>query len=55
MRDDPKLEKPELVERPVEPEEPMAACDLCLTLWPADALENGTCPDCLEEDGQGRV
>lgn len=36
-------------------EEPKVACDLCRTLWPAGALENGACPDCLEEDGRDRI
>jgi hypothetical protein len=51
MRDDPPDPPPELTVELPEPEEDMRACDLCNTLWPAEALQNGSCPDCLEEDG----
>jgi RNA polymerase subunit RPABC4/transcription elongation factor Spt4 len=33
-----------------KPAEAEKACDLCNTLWPADALTNGVCPDCLDEE-----
>ena len=35
---------------PAGDEEPDLPCDLCLTLWPAGALQGGVCPDCLDED-----
>jgi hypothetical protein len=36
--------------RQEEPAEAELACDLCNTLWPAEALDNGVCPDCLNDD-----
>lgn len=34
---------------PGEPEDGDTVCVVCLTLWPADALEAGECPDCVED------
>lgn len=48
MKDDPRPEPPELVKRP-EPAEAEIPCDLCSILWPEGALENGVCPDCLDD------
>jgi hypothetical protein len=42
----PEAEEP-IQEPAVEEELP---CDLCSITWPADALENGVCPDCLDSD-----
>jgi hypothetical protein len=37
--------------KPAEAEdEPQLPCDLCSTLWPEGALENGVCPDCLDSE-----
>lgn len=32
-----------------EPDDPEEACVVCLTIWPADALEMGECPDCVAD------
>lgn len=49
------VEKPEPVRRQEPPELGDTPCDLCRTLWPAEALEKGACPDCLDEDGPDRI
>lgn len=32
-----------------EAEEDELPCDICSTLWPEGALEDGVCPDCLDD------
>jgi hypothetical protein len=46
--DNPRPEKPEIVKAP--PPEDQAVCELCRVIWPADALQAGVCPDCLDSE-----